>query len=135
MHDTPVVCRTSSADNWLGLSGLSVSLNGELRHIRWEELTKRDDEVGGVSKIAQFKADANGYFRQEISTVEGTADTSTDLRLQNALRRRGYACEVAGIMSFKVHETIIEEYFRVMQEDPGAGWKQVTVQQVYARLT
>ena len=80
-------------------------------------------------------ADANGYFKEEVSMVEGTADTSTDLRLQNALRRRGYACEVAGIMSFEVHESIIGEYFRVMQEDPGLGWKQVTVQQVYVGVT
>ena len=82
--------------------------------------------------IRQYQTDANGYFKEEVAIVEDAADTSTDLRLQNALRRRGCACEVAGILSYQMHELIVEEYFRAMQEEPGNGWRKVSVQQVYA---
>ena len=71
-------------------------------------------------------------MRTETKTVEEGADTSTDLRLQNALRRRGVALEIAGVMSFSVHETIVDEYFRTMQEDPyDSNYRRVTIQQVH----
>ena len=83
-----------------------------MRHTRWEECTERNAEIGGITKVAQYLTDKGGFLKQELVSVESTADLGDLLRLKNALQRRGLACEVAGLMTFSVHEKIVDEYFK-----------------------
>ena len=63
--------------------------------------------------------------------MEDLADLGNELRLRNALQRRGLACEIAGIMSFSVHEKILNEYFTALQEEPAKDYCKVTIDQIY----
>ena len=39
---------------------------GELKHLRWDELTKRDDEIKGIKNEPIFKLNAQGCARRRI---------------------------------------------------------------------
>eukprot|EP00973_Karenia_brevis_P011589 1569525-Karenia_brevis.AAC.1 len=52
------------------------------------------------------------------------------MRLHQALRRRAVALEVAKLMSWEVHEEIIEVYFDKLAEEQIEGYEKVTAQQI-----
>ena len=58
------------------------------------------------------------------------ADTRTDLRMRQAYARRGLAMEVADLMTFTVHEKLVEKLFMEYQRDPPPGYPQVSLRQV-----
>ena len=104
---------------------------GELRHLPWDEYTMRCKEVTGVKRENAFTVDPKtGFFKQYWMDAELKTDTSNDLKLRFALQRRGLALQLADLMSYTVHETIVnwlfEEYLRV----PEDGDAKVTLLQV-----
>ena len=110
----------------------TMRVAGELRHIKWEELTKRDSEVGNEKKTESFvKKDSQGYLKEESVVVEEEADVGSDLRFKNALHRRSVALHIAKLCSYEVHEQLVAEYFRLMQQTPVAGYRKVSIAQIY----
>eukprot|EP00973_Karenia_brevis_P004161 570887-Karenia_brevis.AAC.1 len=60
------------------------------------------------------------------ATKEKPADTSTDSRLRFALQRRGVAMHMARILSFHVHEDIVNWFQTELDRDPLPGHSKVT---------
>eukprot|EP00973_Karenia_brevis_P083040 11512737-Karenia_brevis.AAC.1 len=52
------------------------------------------------------------------------------MRLQHALRRRAVALEVAKLMSWEVHEEILDVYFEKLAEEQIEGYEKISVQQI-----
>ena len=110
---------------------VTIQGTGQIRYIQWEELTRRDTEILGVKTEEFWKTDSAGVLRKFEESVEAPADTSTELRLKQALTRRGIALEMARLLSFKIHETLVDRYFRELDKGSVPGYHAVTVQQVH----
>lgn len=63
--------------------------------------------------------------------MEDDADLSSELRLKKALHRRSVAFHLAKLCSFEVQEEFVAKYFRLMQEQPVAGYRKVSIAQVH----
>ena len=109
---------------------------GEIRFLKWEELTKRESEICNHRTESHLKTEvATGYLKSETRTVEDSADISSLLHLQNALKRRGTAFEVAGILNISVHDKLITDYFTALEDDPiDEDHRRVSVQQIHVTL-
>ena len=109
----------------------TIAANGELRHIKWEELTTRDEEVRNT-KVEKFvKVDVDGYVKETSQTVTGVADTSTEMKLNLALKRRGLAMEAGGLMSFSQHEKLNNYFTNALNEEPVKDYAKVSLQQIH----
>ena len=104
--------------------------SGEIRALRWDELTTRESESGGVKSELIWKID-KGVMRQSEQVVEDPADTSTELKLRFALQRRGVAYHVGKVMSFKTHEKIVKFLMKAMNAKPLPLFAKVSLEQVY----
>jgi hypothetical protein len=104
--------------------------SGELRYIKWEECTKRLQEMNGVKKDEMWKEDGEGRLKRVSIPGEDKADLKDHLMLRYALQRRGVALEIARLMSFKVHEKLINFFFEELARDSLPGYAQVTLEQV-----
>ena len=110
---------------------VTMRASGLLRHIRWEELTRRDKEVKNEGKVEEFlKVEDNGVLRKVTQALESPTDVSTDYALKVALQRRGAAMHLSEVMSFDKHEVLVERYFEAMRRDRMADYAKVTIQQV-----
>eukprot|EP00973_Karenia_brevis_P005816 791925-Karenia_brevis.AAC.1 len=68
-----------------------------------------------------------------VSTkLEAPADVSTLTRLRFALQRRGIALQFGRVMSFKVHEEIVDWFQREIDRDPPNGFSRITLEQILA---
>ena len=103
---------------------------GEIRYIKWEECTKRLQELNGVKKDEMWKEDGEGRLKRVFTPGEDKADLKDHLMLRYALQRRGVALEIARLMSFKVHEKLINFFFEELARDALPGYSQVTLEQV-----
>ena len=109
---------------------------GTLKHVPWDELTKWESEARAEpKKDPHFKISTDGNQRRflELEEAPGTervADTGTDLKLANALTRRGVALELAQLMSFKVHETIVKWYLREYARAAVPGFAKISLAQI-----
>ena len=103
---------------------------GELRHIPWNELTRRDKEVRGDRKEDCWTTDSKGYLKHGEKAVEGPADLGSDLRMKSALQRRGVAMHVADLLSFTAHEELVMWYLREYTRDPPPRFERVSINQI-----
>jgi hypothetical protein len=103
---------------------------GEIRYIKWEECTKRLQELNGLKKDEMWKEDGDGRLKRVFSPGEDKADLKDHLMLRYALQRRGVALEIARLMTFKVHEKLINFFFEELARDALPGYSQVTLEQV-----
>ena len=107
--------------------------DGRLRYIEWARCTTRASEVNNLKEDANlkvWKADSSGNIKQAEKTETLKCDVGTDLEVLNALKRRGVAYEIARVMSFEVHELIVNLLFQELQRDPPDGFRRVTMSQV-----
>eukprot|EP00973_Karenia_brevis_P031338 4324886-Karenia_brevis.AAC.1 len=109
---------------------IAMKDSGELRHIRWEELTARNDEIRGEKSLEMFKFEG-GNFKKVAGRSEPPADTSTEAKFMLAMQRRGVALEIARLMTYKAHEKLVAKYLKAIRHPPIEGYKGVTMQQVY----
>ena len=105
---------------------------GELRYIKWEEFTRRNQEDLGIKKDPFFGEDENGVFRRFSHNREffidiGGADL---LMIKGALQRRGLAMNVARLLTFEVHDLLVEFYFREMARPRLQDHSPVSIEQV-----
>ena len=105
---------------------------GQLRYIKWEEFTRKNQEVRGVKKDEFWKEDpVTGALKRFQRDNEVTIDLGDDkLQMKYALQRRGLALELANIMSFDVHEKLVNRYFLEMSREQLPGYGKVTVDQI-----
>ena len=107
--------------------------DGRLRYIEWARCTTRAAEVNNIkedSTLKIWKADASGHIKQSEKVDNLKCEVGTDLEVLNALKRRGAAYEIARVMSFEVHEGIVNLLFQELQRDPPDGFRRVTMSQV-----
>ena len=107
--------------------------DGRLRYIEWSRCTTRASEVNNLkedSTLKVWRADASGNIKQTEKTDVVKCDVSTDLEVLNALKRRGVAYEIARVMSFEVHEVIVNLLFKELQREPPDGFRKVSMAQV-----
>eukprot|EP00973_Karenia_brevis_P028055 3862874-Karenia_brevis.AAC.1 len=96
---------------------VSMQESGAVRHIPWQELTSRESEVKGVKHEESYNTDASGHLKLVTGGQECLADTSSETKLRFALQRRGVALQMAGIMTFKAHETIVDWFITELNRE------------------
>jgi len=107
--------------------------DGRLKYIEWARCTTRASEVNNLkedSNLKVWKADSSGHIKQAEKTDIVKCDVRTDLEVLNALKRRGVAYEIARVMSFEVHELIVNLLFQELQRDPLDGFGRISMSQV-----
>ena len=100
-------------------------------HIEWHTCTSRTQEMEGTKLLVEWKPNASGVITERTTEVPGRTLLITDLRLQNALEKRGLAMDQAALLSFQVHDKWVERMFQAMMTDPPPGYSRVSVQQMY----
>lgn len=107
--------------------------DGRLRYTEWAKCTSRTAEINNLkesSSLKIWKADASGNLKQSEAETNLKCDVTTELEILNAMKRRGAAYEMANLMSFEVHERIINLLFSELQRDAADGFRKVTVSQI-----
>ena len=104
--------------------------SGEVRFLRWDEITKRESEQSGIKTEPIWKVE-KGVMRQSEVAVEDPADVSTELQLQSALKRRGVALHVAKVMSFSTHEKISKFLMKALNTPPLPNYAKVSLEQLH----
>ena len=69
----------------------------KLCYVRWEECTKRDQELMVIKTDPVWKADSNGV-------IKAGKVHDTDLKLRYALQRRALAFDQSRLVDFAVYE-------------------------------
>jgi hypothetical protein len=104
---------------------------GQLRYLGWSECPSRQDELLSIKVDRFWKPDSSGTMKEILVNQAVTADTSTDLKLMQALTRRGIAFHMSHLMEFKTHEllkaVLMEELAR---EPPSSDYAWITVAQL-----
>ena len=114
------------------LAGMLES--GQIRYVNWSSCTARNQEVHGVKKldnqISAIVADKNGFFKQHSKPEEYVADLSTEMQLMQALQRRAFAFEMAGICQYKVFNDVSTKLFKELHRLPLQHYRVCTLEQV-----
>lgn len=91
---------------------------GTVKYVPWNECLSRDQEVNLVktTKSKEFKRDpATGFIKVDEKADLPEADLGSDLKLVQALARRGIAMDIAGVMSFRIHDELVRLLIREFQ--------------------
>ena len=109
----------------------SMVEDGAIRYVQWSDCVSREDEVRGQKKTKEWKPGANGILR-EISSKEPVhkADTSSDLKLWQALHRRGAAAELGGLMTYESHDLLVKTLITELQKPPPSGFLPISHEQL-----
>jgi hypothetical protein len=86
-----------------------------LLYIPWDSCTKRSQELFG----RKYAADG----------MQPVADMTSDLKVKQALQRRGVALEMAQLMTFEAHQKIIDHLFLEIMREPVPGFRNATFEQ------
>ena len=104
--------------------------SGVIQYLKWEELTKREQELRGVKKDEFWKENQEGALMRIFKNIELKAEMKDLLRLQYALQRRGASLEMGRLMSFEKHELIVKFLFKRLTADPMEDHYPVSLNQV-----
>jgi len=97
--------------------------------IPWEQCTRREQELQGIKKDPVLKLE-NGLIKLVPGAFVPRADLISDLKVRNALVRRGLALEQGFVLSYAVHEQWVCKIFKLLQAHPPAGYEQITFEQL-----
>jgi hypothetical protein len=103
---------------------------GVMRYIPWEDLSSRDDELKGVKKIKEWKPTASGTLKEVSSEELKNTDLTSDLKIYQALNRRGVALEMSNLMEFSSHDKLTKLFIREYQREPPEGYSKVSIDQI-----
>ena len=103
---------------------------GLIKRVAWKEYTTRDSELDGVEVLEYFKTDSSGFMRAFTCPEELPADISSEMLTKNALQRRGIAMHMAGLMSWPIHEQLLNTYFQAYYDKPLPGYARTTFEQI-----
>ena len=102
-----------------------------LRHIDWEDCTKRDLEIEGVKKDRVWKQSQDGTLKAAVvDTSSPQASVGTDLLLRNCLQRRGMVLEMGDLLDFFKHELLINLLLSEYLREPPEGFMKITIEQL-----
>ena len=101
-----------------------------LKRIPFEKCTSRDQELRGEKVDKRLQSDRDGFLRLTTTLQTASADTSSLLKLQNCLGRRGAAFDIAGLLSFEAHAELVQEFMAAAQSEPVAGFATPSVEQL-----
>ena len=102
----------------------------ELKYICLSLCTTRDQEITGHKRDAALSIDSDGQLKLKPSQSMAIADTSTELRLKNAMVRRAIAYDQAGLVDFEVLNKWTEKLFAILMRVPPPGYRTVTLNQM-----
>jgi hypothetical protein len=111
--------------------------DNQIKYIEWHDCTQRSQEVLSIKKDKQLNErvwtpDASGVVRERAKQPDSRADVRSDLRLRQALQRRGLALEIADLMRYETHELLVEKLFEEFLREPLEGYFGVATQQIQA---
>jgi hypothetical protein len=102
----------------------------ELKYVLVSQCTTRDQELTGLKRDAQLSLDSEGQIKVKPACSLATADTTTELKLKNALTRRGIAYDQSGLLDFEIHNRWVDKLFAVQSRHPPPGYKSVGINQL-----
>lgn len=104
---------------------------GELRYLRWEEYSRRNQEAKGVKKDEFWKEDAEGRIKKVYKEPDEHVTVGGDmLSAKYALQRRGLAMNIANLLTFEAHEKLVQFYFDEMSRESLPGFHKVGLEQI-----
>ena len=105
---------------------------GTLLYLPWVELGRRDLEMqlGNKGREEYWKKNAAGILCEHSYAVDAPADISTALKLHKALQRRGFAMQMANLLTYKSHELLTAWLSEEFQREPLPGYHSITLEQV-----
>lgn len=108
-----------------------MSVEGTLRYVKWEECTKRDQELMGIKSDPLWKADCNGVIKESKVQEVLKADYNTDLKLRYALQRRSIAFDQARLLDYELFERWTQVLLEAYMSPPLEGYAKVNLEQVH----
>ena len=109
---------------------VTMQERGVLKYLQWEELTKWDTEIRGEPKKDPYFRFVGKHLEYEEPLAGQTADTASDLKLANAFTRRGIALELAQLMSYTVHNGMVQMFLRGYARTAVAGHAEISLIQI-----
>ena len=107
---------------------------GQLKYVGWEQCTYRDQEIHGVKKLENdltaIVRDREGFLKTKRHEENYVADISTDLLLVQALSRRSFAFELAGIAEYSVFNAVSTLFLKELSKSALHLYRRVTLEQV-----
>jgi hypothetical protein len=102
----------------------------ELKYLAISSCTSREQEMSGQKRDPKLALDSEGQLKLKQQPNDARADVSSDMKIKNALTRRGLGYDQAGLISFSTHARWIERIFSVMNRAAPDGYSQITVHQI-----
>lgn len=109
----------------------NMSEEDQLKYVRWEECTKRDQELMGIKVDPVWKPDSSGLIRETKVSEALKADTDIDLKLRLALQRRSLSFDQARLVDYNVFEKWTQTMMEAFCSPPPEGHLRVTVEQLH----
>ena len=107
---------------------------GQVKYVHWSQCTSKLQEVHGVkidaSKHVSYVTGKSGSLDPVPMDVDEKADLTSDLLLQQALTRRSYAYELAGLCESVQMEALTAKLMREYMRPPMDQYLKVSIQQV-----
>lgn len=100
-----------------------------LRYVAPAKCNSRETEVMAGRSDRKLRIQASSLSVKESESVPDE-DVSTAYKLQQCLRRRAVAYEVANLISFAEHERYIDKFLRRLNSDPPANYQGTTIAQI-----
>ena len=105
-----------------------------IKYVPWDELTERNQEINGIVKDKEitngYKPDAQGFMKVASESKHASADLTSDLKMKQALTRRGFAMDLAGLCDYETHQLLVELFLREFLRPPLAEHKPTSLEQI-----
>lgn len=109
----------------------NMAEDNQLRYIKWEECTKRDQELMGVKTDPIWRADASGVIKEVKVKETLRAELDTDLKLKFLLQRRSLAFDQAKLLDYELFEKWTRVLLEAYSAPPPEGFLKVSLEQVH----
>ena len=103
---------------------------GAISYLKWEEYTTREKELEGKKKEELFKEDAEGRLQRTFREKEYPIQVGDELAMKYALQRRGLAMNMAKLINFQVHDTLVNFYLEELARVALPGYEKVSMEQI-----
>ena len=126
LHNEP---STKLINRCFGLLG-SDQTGAAVQWVPWERCTSMEQQIDGQpEEDPGLRIQTDGSLASQSASLPNCA-LSSDYKWNAAMRRRGVALDVAGVMQYKLHSLWIERMCMHMDLEPPANHVKVTWQQV-----
>ena len=100
-----------------------------IRYVPPSQCSSREAEIGSTRRDDQLLRLENSVLKVHSKPQAVRVDLSTDLRLYQAVCRRGLALEVSGICGYDTHEKCMRVLFDHLHRHPPAGYTAPAMEQ------